>query len=96
VATTCQFERKLGNVGKTLARAKREAAKFGSVFEGDEAAGHYRLRTPLGSVIGTYTVESSVCRFDVEKKPRVVPRALIERVFDEFMGWGDPDERWSE
>ena len=67
MATTCQFERKLGNVGKTL-----------------------------GAVIGTYTVESSVCRFDVEKKPRVVPRALIERVFDEFMGWGDPDERWAE
>lgn len=82
------IERKLSNVAETLARAKMEAAKFGSVFEGDTERGHYTLRTPLGTLEGTYSVENSVVRFIIDKKPRVVPFALIEKVLDQFLRAG--------
>ena len=36
-------------------------------------------------IVGTYTVTGNVIRFLIEKKPRVVPIALIERVLDQFL-----------
>ena len=83
--SVCQIERDLRDVGHTLTRAKQEAAKFRSLFEGDEEKGHYTLRTPLGSIVGTYSVTGKRVCFVVEKKPVVVPRALIEKVLDEFL-----------
>lgn len=79
------IERELRDVAGTLARAKQEAVKFGSVFEGDTERGYYTLRTPLGTLEGTYTVQGRVVRFVIEKKPRIVPYALIERVLDQFL-----------
>lgn len=81
----CRIERELRDVGETLARAKREAAKFGSVFDGDVERGSYVLRTPLGTVEGTYSVARATVCFLVEKKPAIVPCALIERVLDQFL-----------
>ena len=34
---------------------------------GDTERGHYALRTPLGTLVGTYTVTGKVVRFDIEK-----------------------------
>jgi hypothetical protein len=82
----CRFERQLGDVAYTLARAKAEAVKFRSVWEGDEEKGYYVLRTPLGTVEGKYTVDAArVCHFEIDKKPMVVPCALIHRVLDQFL-----------
>ena len=83
-----RIERKLEDVSKTLARARLESIKFRSVWEGDEAGGRYVLRTPLVSLEGTYSVSGSTVCFLVEKKPRVVPDVLIERVLDEFLRGG--------
>ena len=83
--TGCRIERKLDDVDKTLERAKREAVKFGSVFEGDVEKGGYVLRTPLGTIEGSYSVTDAVVCFVVEKKPSVVPCGLIERVLDQFL-----------
>jgi len=81
----CLIERTLTDPAGTLDRAKREAVKFGSIFRGDTERGDYILRTPLGSVEGTYTVSGSMVSFAVEKKPMVVPCALIEKILDEFL-----------
>lgn len=82
----CTIERTLGDVGATLVRAKREADKFGSVWDGDVERGAYVLRTPLGTVEGTYTVSPERrILFLVEKKPGIVPCALIERILDQFL-----------
>jgi hypothetical protein len=84
----CRIERGLddfGEVSDTLARAKAEAAKFGSVFTGDVERGEYALRTPLGAIEGTYAVTDSTVCFLVERKPALVPCALIERVLDQFL-----------
>jgi hypothetical protein len=81
----CRIERTIDDVSETLARAKQEAVKFGSVWEGDVDRGHYVLRTPLGAIEGTYTVRSGTASFLIEKKPVIVPCALIKRVLDEFL-----------
>ena len=81
----CRIERELHDVGESLARAKAEAEKFRSTFEGDAVKGDYVLRTPLGTVEGTYTVADHTVCFRIEKKPLIVPCALIERVLDEFL-----------
>lgn len=80
-----RIERRLADVGRTLVRARAEAAKFRSVWNGDETGGSYVLRTPLGTLEGTYSVAGSDVVFVVEKKPRIVPNVLIERVLDEFL-----------
>ena len=80
-----RIERELADVGGALARAKAECVKFRSEWSGDERGGRYRLRTPLGSIVGSYAVVEQRVSFLVEKKPRLVPYILIERVLDEFL-----------
>ena len=84
----CRIERKLDDVADTLRRAKLEAAKFRSRFDGDLERGDYTLKTPVGSIEGTYSVTASTVCFLVEKKPAVVPCGLIERVLDQFLRAG--------
>lgn len=72
-------------MSRTLERAKREAAKFGSRWNGDVERGDYTLRTPLGTVEGTYSVTGSTICFSIAKKPMVIPCSLIERVLDQFL-----------
>lgn len=84
----CRIERTLEDVSETLVRAKAEAAKFGSRFTGDVEKGDYTLRTPLGTIEGTYSVRDATVCFLVEKKPGIVPCALIERVLDQFLADG--------
>ncbi len=80
-----RIERRLDDVSKTLARAKAEAVKFRSVWNGDESGGTYVLRTPLGTLEGHYSVTGKDVVFVVEKKPRIVPDVLIQKVLDEFL-----------
>lgn len=84
----CRIERKLGDVSATLVRAKKEADKFHSRWDGDERGGDYTLRTPLGTIEGTYAITDDTVCFLIEKKPRVIPCGLIERVLDQFLRAG--------
>ena len=86
--TECRIERQLDDVGDTLRRAKLEAVKFRSRFDGDVERGDYTLRTPLGTIEGTYSTTGQTVVFVVEKKPRVIPCALIERILDQFLRAG--------
>ena len=84
----CRVERTLPDdlvLGLILDRAKRESAKWGSTFEGDLQRGAFRMKTPLGPVEGTYVAQERVIAFTIERKPRLVPCALIERILDEFL-----------
>jgi hypothetical protein len=84
----CQIERNVTDLAATLARARREAQKFRSRWEGDEKSGDYTLRTPLGTIEGRYAVSDGKVRFTIDEKPRLVPCALIERVLDQFLRAG--------
>ena len=83
----CRIERTLKSPSETLERAKRETAQYGGTFEGDVVrGGHYRIKTPMGWIEGTYTMTGSVVCFDVASKPALVPCALIASVLDRFLG----------
>ena len=86
--SACRIERTLRDVSQTLERARKEAAKFHSRWDGDETGGAYTLRTPLGSIEGTYSLNGSVVVFVITKKPTLVPCGLIERVLDQFLRSG--------
>jgi hypothetical protein len=86
--TGCRIERKLSEVPLTLARAKKEAEKFRSRWDGDETGGDYTLRTPLGTIEGTYSLKDAVVVFSIAKKPTLIPCGLIERVLDQFLKSG--------
>lgn len=83
-----RIRRPLPNAEHTLARAKREAEKFRSRFDGDANIGSYTLRTPLGTLEGDYTVTLGVIEFVIHKKPMVVPAMLIEKILDQFLQSG--------
>ncbi len=83
-----RIERELVDIGETLARAKAESRKFRSDWNGDAEQGNYVLRTPLGTIAGTYSVEARTVCFLVKRKPWIIPGALIERVLDEFLRAG--------
>lgn len=84
-----RIERQLRDVPGLLARAHEECRKFRSKWEGDERGGRYQLLTPVGYIHGSYTIdpEGRAC-FDIEKKPALLPVAVIENVLDRFLrGW---------
>lgn len=81
----CTIERELSAPSEALEGAKREAAKYGSRFEGDTERGTYVLRTPLGPITGVYLVDGTTVRFEVQKKPAIVPCRMIEGILDQLL-----------
>ncbi len=82
---TCRMERTIANMSEALHRAKEGTRARGGTFEGDGTAGHFVMKTPLGVVAGSYSVTGTSVLFLVERKPTLVPCALIEQVLDQFL-----------
>lgn len=59
-------------------KAKQMIEENGGSFAGDVIKGGYRVKLPIGSVEGNYTIEGSSIRFDITKKPMLVPCGAIE------------------
>jgi hypothetical protein len=81
----CLIERTPGDLAGALDRAKAETLAHDGVWEGDLEGGNYVLKTPLGSITGTYTVSSGTVAFAISGKPRLVPCSLIASVIDQFI-----------
>ncbi len=82
----CLVERTPADLHDALEQAKTATRDHGGVWEGDVDAGSYVLKTPLGSVTGTYSVEGGTVQFAISGKPRLVPCSLIAGVIDQFIG----------
>ncbi len=81
----CEIVRTVRDGEAALALAKRETEARGGTFEGTLERGRYVMKTPLGPVEGTYEAKGNEVRFLVEKKPMVVPCALIGTILDQFL-----------
>ena len=81
----CLIERTPADLTGALEHAKTETLSHGGVWEGDIEAGSYVLKTPLGSITGTYTVADDTVTFAISGKPRLVPCSLIASVIDQFV-----------
>ncbi len=84
-ANACQFERPVADAKKALDHAKAETIRRGGTWEGDLDRGQYNMRTPFGSLEGTYQVVQDKVIFAIQKKPALVPCALIATIIDQFI-----------
>ncbi len=83
--SSMRLERRVADLPAALERAQRETRARGGVFEGDLELGRFMMRTPLGPVEGRYTSEGTRVCFVIDRKPALLPQALIARVLDEFL-----------
>ncbi len=80
-----QFERPVTDARKALDHAKAETIRRGGTWEGDLDRGSYHMRTPFGALEGTYQVVQHKVLFAIQRKPALVPCALIATIIDQFI-----------
>lgn len=54
-------------------------------FEGDEKGGKFTISTPVGLIIGDYTVNSDEIEVFIRKKPFIVPCAFIQQQLNSLL-----------
>jgi hypothetical protein len=84
-SNACQFERPIADAKRALDHAKAETIRRGGSWEGDLDRGQYNMRTPFGSLEGTYQVVQDNVLFAIQRKPALVPCALIATIIDQFI-----------
>lgn len=81
----CLFERYVVDAKDAFDHAKAETIRRGGTWEGDFDHGRYDMRTPFGSIEGTYQVIHDKVLFAIQRKPALVPCALISTIIDQFI-----------
>jgi hypothetical protein len=75
----CTFDIELsGSAPEIVQKAQEMVTEAGGTFSGDTSSGSYQLKIPVGSIEGTYSLSGSTIRFDITKKPMLVPCGTIE------------------
>lgn len=77
MACTFDIQLPLG-APEVVARARKMVEDAGGSLTGDDNQGSYKLKLPVGSVEGSYTVAGTALRFEITKKPMLVPCSAIE------------------
>ena len=78
-AMACTFDIDLpGSADDIVQRAQKMVEDAGGEFAGNTDGGNYKLKLPVGSVEGNYVIEGGHVRFDITKKPMLVPCSAIE------------------
>lgn len=67
-----------GDIPQLFLKAKAEARRANGLITGNEQSGEFSGKTPVGSIIGTYTVVDSVITVTISKKPLLVPESAIK------------------
>lgn len=84
-SNACQFERTVANTKKALDHAKAETTRRGGTWEEDFDQGRYVMQTPFGELMGTYHVVQNKVLFSIQRKPALLPCALIATIIDQFI-----------
>lgn len=78
-AMACKFEVDVSGTPEVIVdKAQKMIIDAGGSFSGDTAEGNYKVKLPVGSVEGKYTVSGSKIGFEITKKPMLVPCSAIE------------------
>jgi len=79
------FTKKLtGDIRQLFEKAKASALHAGGTISGDECSGNFSGKTPLGQVVGTYTVTDGVLSVVISKKPPFVPESIVRDVLNGY------------
>ncbi len=66
----CNFSIAFMQTPESLAiKARQAIQQAGGSFNGDGTAGTFSLSTPIGSVDGSYTIENSFLKVQIDHKP---------------------------
>jgi hypothetical protein len=74
------FTVEAADVSAALRKAKAEIEKRGGRFEGDDSAGHYQGN----GFAGSFRVRGNTITISIDKKPLLIPEALIRGVVRDF------------
>ncbi len=76
----CQFTIPFTGSGDALiARAKQEIENLGGSITGDSSTGNFKIETPIGTIVGSYSIISNEISIDIAKKPFLVSCSRIEK-----------------
>lgn len=67
-----------GDLKGTLLRVQAQIVGEGGEFAGDEFAGRFSGKSPLGPIEGRYTIQGESIRITITSKPMFVPCGTIE------------------
>ena len=73
------------NATDLVNKANKGIANAGGKFNGDNTKGNFTIETPLGEIIGSYTVQNQTFNIDISKKPFFVSCNKIENELRKFM-----------
>lgn len=59
-------------------KAQKALEKFDGTLDGDAQSGSLKVKTPVGSVRGTYSIENQNITITIAEKPMFVPCNMIE------------------
>ena len=76
----CQFTIPFSNSADNVVnRAKQEIEQTGGFFNGDSSQGRFQVKTPLGTIGGSYQVIGQEISMVIEKKPFLLSCKRIEK-----------------
>ena len=82
----CDFTRQLqGTPFQAIVRARPTIEASGGAVTGDARAGLIRVPTPVGDIVGEYTISGDTIAFRITQKPFLVPCLAIEARVDRFL-----------
>jgi hypothetical protein len=82
----CDFTRQIqGQPFEAILRARPSIEASGGAVTGDARGGSIRVPTPVGDIVGEYTISAEVITFRITEKPFFVPCQAIEARVDRFL-----------
>lgn len=78
------IETRVASPETTLNAARVELERHGGSLTGDLTAGDIVAKTPVGDVIGRYTVEGDLLTVHIVEKPRLAPGKVLRGVVAKF------------
>jgi hypothetical protein len=82
----CDFTRQVqGPPFEAIVRSRTPIEAGGGSVDGDAQRGTIRVPTPVGDIVGEYTIAGDTIAFRITQKPFFVPCVAIEARVDKFL-----------
>ena len=71
-----------GSIDPLIKKASEAITSNGGSFDGNGQTGHFSVK----GIEGSYAVELDFIKFDISKKPMLIPCKMIENKLKEYLG----------
>ena len=80
----CIIETPVSSPEHTLNAARKALEAYGGTLTGDLESGELVAKTPVGELVGNYTVTGELLTIRIVKNPRLAPTAVVRSVVANF------------